>query len=71
MFRYVRGSGKTMDAQDMSKYVIDGVSIATVLGTLTSVLPAVAALFSIVWSVIRIYETDTVKRLLGKGSAGS
>jgi hypothetical protein len=30
------------------------------------ILPAVAALFTIVWTIIRILETDTVKKLLGK-----
>jgi hypothetical protein len=29
-------------------------------------LPSIAALFTIVWTGIRIYETDTVQRLLGK-----
>jgi hypothetical protein len=29
-------------------------------------LPAVAAAFSIVWSAIRIWETDTVQGLLGR-----
>jgi hypothetical protein len=29
-------------------------------------LPAVAALFTIIWTGIRIYETDTIQGLLGK-----
>lgn len=29
-------------------------------------LPAVAAILTILWTAIRIYETDTVQRLLGK-----
>lgn len=48
------------------KHVADGLSIVTVLGTIIDALPAVAALFSIVWTVIRIYETRTVQRLLNK-----
>lgn len=51
---------------DATKHVIDGASIATAVGTLMQVLPAVAALFTIVWTMIRIYETRTVQRLLGK-----
>ena len=51
---------------DATKHVIDGASIATAVGTLMQVLPAVAALFTIVWTIIRIYETKTVQRLLGK-----
>lgn len=48
------------------KHLIDGLSVVTVLGTLVDILPAVAALFTIVWTGIRIYETDTVQKLLGK-----
>ena len=52
-----------------AKAVGDIASIATVLGTLTNVLPAIAALFTIVWTAIRIYETDTVQKMLGKKKA--
>jgi hypothetical protein len=48
------------------KHVVDGLSIATVLGTLAEFLPAAAALFTVVWTGIRIYETRTVQELLGK-----
>jgi hypothetical protein len=48
------------------KHVVDGLSIVTVLGTLADILPALAALFSLVWSVIRILETDTVRGWMGK-----
>ena len=48
------------------KYVGDAVSVVTVAGTLVEMLPAVAAILTIVWTAIRIYETDTVQRLLGK-----
>jgi len=47
------------------KYVIDGVSFLTVVGTLAEMLPAVAAVFTIVWTAIRIWETKTVQNLLG------
>lgn len=49
-----------------TKHVLDGVSVVTVVGTLAEVLPAVAALFTIIWTSVRIYETDTVQKLLGK-----
>ena len=52
-----------------SKTIVDALSIMTVLGTLMNILPAVAALFTIVWTAIRIYETDTVQKLLGKKDA--
>ena len=43
------------------KQTADAISIITVVGTLMDVLPAVAALFTIVWTAIRIYETKTVQ----------
>ena len=49
------------DINEHTKHLIDGASIATVMGTLMNWLPAVAALFSIVWTTIRIYETKTVQ----------
>lgn len=52
---------------ETAKGAIDALSLVTVVGTLVNVLPAIAAIFSIVWSAIRIYETETVKRWLGKG----
>jgi hypothetical protein len=48
------------------KYLADGASILTVVGTLSGLLPGVAAVFTIVWTGIRIYETDTVQSLLKK-----
>ena len=51
---------------DATKHIIDGASIATAVGTMIQVLPAIAALFTIVWTLIRIYETKTVQKLLGK-----
>ena len=49
-----------------TKYVVDAVSMFTVLGTLVDFLPAVAAVFTIVWTIIRIWETDTVQKVLKK-----
>jgi hypothetical protein len=51
------------------KYVIDGVSFLTVVGTLAEALPAVAAVFTIVWTAIRIWETKTVQGWLGNKKA--
>lgn len=52
--------------QDAVKYIVDLLSIGVVLGTLIKILPAIAAFMSIIWSAIRIYETRTVQRFLGK-----
>ena len=51
---------------DATKHLIDTASIATAVGTMMQLLPAIAALFTIVWTTIRIYETKTVQKLLGK-----
>ena len=44
-----------------TKHFLDGLSLITMLGTLVDWLPAVAALLSIVWTSLRIYETKTVQ----------
>ena len=51
---------------DGTKHVLDGVSIVTVIGTLADILPAIAAVFTIIWTVIRIWETDTVQKAVKK-----
>jgi hypothetical protein len=51
-----------------TKHLIDGVSVATVMGTLMSWLPAIAALFTIIWTAIRIYETKTIQGWLKKNA---
>lgn len=48
------------------KHVIDLASVATVVGTLVDMLPSIAAVFTIVWTGIRIWETDTVRGLTGR-----
>ena len=49
---------------DNAKHAVDAASAATVIGTLAGWLPSVAALFTIIWTVIRIYESATVQRWL-------
>lgn len=51
---------------ETGKLVLDGLSIATVVGTLVDMLPSIAAAFTIVWTGIRIWETDTVQRILNR-----
>lgn len=52
-----------------AKHTVDMLSIITVLGTLMDVLPAIAALLSIIWTLLRIYESKTVQGWLGKKDA--
>lgn len=48
------------------KHAVDALSIVTVVGTLVDMLPSIAAIFTIIWTVIRIIETDTVQGLIGR-----
>ena len=41
---------------EIIKHVADGVAAVTAVGTLMQLLPAVAALFTIVWTGMRIIE---------------
>jgi hypothetical protein len=52
--------------QESTKHVLDGASVVTAVGTVMQILPSIAAVFTIVWTAIRIYETKTVQKLLGK-----
>jgi len=53
-------------ADEQVKQLGDAVSIITVVGTLAELLPAMAAVLTIIWTAIRIWETDTVQRLFGR-----
>lgn len=56
--------------QESSKQALDAISVFTVVGTLGDILPPLAAILTIVWTAIRIYETETVQRMLGKDDEG-
>jgi hypothetical protein len=53
-----------LDHNETAKHVVDAISVATVIGTLAQILPAIAASFTIIWTAIRIYETKTVQSIL-------
>ena len=55
-------------ATESTKHVIDSISVLTVVGTLADILPPVAALVTIIWTGIRIYETETVQKLLKRNN---
>jgi hypothetical protein len=55
-------------ATESTKTLVDGLSVVTVIGTLGEVLPPLAAVFTLVWTSIRIYETKTVQKMLGRVS---
>jgi hypothetical protein len=52
--------------EEPTKQVVDMLSFATVLGTISAILPPLSALFTIIWVGIRIWETDTVQGLTGR-----
>jgi hypothetical protein len=49
---------------DAAKLSFDVMSAGIVVGTLAQLLPHIAALLTIVWTLIRIFETDTVRSAL-------
>lgn len=49
---------------DGVKALGDIVSFAALLGSLVSMLPAVASVLTILWTLIRIYETATVQAVV-------
>jgi hypothetical protein len=46
------------------KQCIDISCLGVTLGAIASWLPPLSALASLVWALIRIYETDTIQKLL-------
>ena len=48
------------------RQVADAISVATVVATFMEILPPIAALFTIVWTSIQIYESETVQYWLKK-----
>lgn len=55
---------------ESTKTLVDTASVATVVGTLAGILPAIAALFTIVWTCIRIYESRTIQDFLKRRKGG-
>jgi hypothetical protein len=55
-----------LHADEQVKQLGDAISIITVVGTLAELLPAVAAILTIIWTAIRIWETDTVQCMFGR-----
>ena len=52
--------------EEQAKVAVDALAVTTTVSTLMGWLPAVAAILSIVWTVIRISETTTIKNLFPK-----
>lgn len=55
--------------RDTIHHLIDLTSVAVTLGALAGMLPAISAGLSCVWLAIRIYESDTVQKLIKRKRA--
>ena len=55
-----------LNMDDSTKHILDFASIFTAVGTVLKWLPYLAAIFTIVWTGIRIYETRTVQTVIAK-----
>jgi len=49
---------------EQAKLLVDGLSIGVIVSALNLWLPPLSALAALVWSLIRIYETQTVQNWL-------
>ncbi|MGN6270855.1 MAG: hypothetical protein ACTHM0_13305 [Sphingomonas sp.] len=56
---------------DGTRHVFDALSITVLLGAISDMLPSIAALLTIIWTGLRIYESKTVQELLGRRSRGA
>jgi len=52
--------------QHAVKTTLDTISVVTVIGTLMDILPPVAALLTIVWTCINIYESVTFQKFVAR-----
>ena len=43
------------------KQALDAASVVTAIGAFMDILPSVAALFTIIWTGLRIWESETVR----------
>lgn len=46
------------------KVLLDGLSLLTLVGTLAQLLPSIATFTTIVWTLLRVYESKTARRLM-------
>jgi hypothetical protein len=56
----------TLSNTDPQVVIADVTAVSLVIGTWANMLPNIAALLSIVWLLIRIWESETVRGWRGK-----
>ncbi|PZU13826.1 MAG: hypothetical protein DI606_04470 [Sphingobium sp.] len=47
---------------DAARYVADGLSLGALIGAIANLLPSIASLLTVIWMLIRIWETESVQR---------
>lgn len=55
---------------ETAKHLTDTAAALVAIGTLAQILPSIAALFTIIWLAIRIWESDTVRGLTNRPLMG-
>ena len=58
-----------MTQHDTAKVVADGAAVLTTVGVMVTWLPPLASLFTIIYLGLRIWETDTVRKLTNRKKA--
>lgn len=51
---------------DHVKTGIDFAAAGTAVAAIAQLLPSIAALFTILWYAVRLWETETVRKLTGR-----
>jgi hypothetical protein len=59
------------DNQDFIKHVIDAISAVFAVGSLMQWIPVTASIFTIVWYMIRIWESKTIQNFVAKWKASN
>ena len=49
-----------------TKVIVDVAAGSVTVTAMMDIVPEATALFSLVWVILRIWETDTVQKLLGR-----
>ena len=52
--------------QEETKTIVDVLAIGGTVGTVAGILPPLAALITIIWTCLRIWETATVQKFFKK-----
>lgn len=55
---------------EQAKHIADAAAAVVAIGTLAQILPAVAAIFTILWLAIRIWESDTIRAITRRALTG-